>query len=86
MSEPMIKPETAAWLAQRFHIPVEQIRWYNGGICYDRIQVLSKEAADKVTEAVKDDHVNGGWYHGMPLGGQTQYTSPDGTVYYDVMC
>jgi hypothetical protein len=73
--------ETKVWAAKRFNIQPEEVRWYNSGICYDRIGVTTKEAADKVTETVKGETVNGGMFHGMRLGSQTK------TEYgFDVMC
>lgn len=76
-----MKEETKQWLSNRFSIPTEDIVWYNSGICYDRIKVKTEESAKKVSESVKGNYVNGGWYDGMSLGGYTKYD--DG---YDVMC
>lgn len=73
--------ETKKWLADQFGISVDDIVWFNGGTCYDSIIVKTKEAADKVTNAVKDETVNGGYFHGMPLGGQE---NSDGNI--RVMC
>lgn len=72
---------TKTWLVQRFGIPVDDIVWFNGGTCYDSIIVKTKESADKVTAAVKGETVNGGYFHGMPLGGQE---NSDGNI--RVMC
>ena len=73
--------QTQEWAAKRFGIPEKEVLWYNHGICYDRIGVKTKRAANKVTAKVKGEFVNGGWFHGMPLGGQQKYPG-----YYDVMC
>jgi hypothetical protein len=73
---------TFEWAAQRFGISVEEITFYNSGICYDRIVVTTQEAADKVTEKVKGRTVNGGWFHGMSLGGQSK--GQDGSI--DIKC
>lgn len=81
-----IDPKTAEWLSKTYKIPVEDIVWYNGGICYSRVIVKTKESADKVTAVEKNNTVNGGWFHGMPLGGQTETQLEDGTTAYDVMC
>lgn len=82
----MIDQRTVDYLSNRFNIPADDIYWYNGGICYSRIIVKSKESADKVTESVKGSTVNGGMFHGMPLGGQNESKQEDGSVYYDVTC
>lgn len=73
--------ETLQWAANRFGIPVEDVVWYNSGICYDRIGVKTKKSADKVTAKVAGETVNGGMYDGMPLGGQRFYKD-----HYDIMC
>lgn len=76
-------PTNNEWAATIYGIEPNDIVWYHSGICYDRIMVRTQEAADKVTAAVKGRHVNGGWLHGMELGGQTVQSS-DGTI--EVMC
>ena len=81
-----IKPEIATRMARRFGIPVEEIHWYNGGFCYDRLIVTTKTAADRVSAVVKDRRANGGWFNGMPLGGQNQFKAKDGTLMYEVTC
>lgn len=81
-----IKPETATWLARRFGIPIEEIYWYNGGVCYDKVVVTTKTAADKVSAVVQGRQANGGWLHGMPLGGQNVLKTKDGTLIYEVTC
>jgi hypothetical protein len=73
---------TKQWAAQQFGIKPEEVAWYNSGSCYDRIGVTTKEAAEKVQEAVKGETANGGMLDGMPLGGFSQ--GPDGI--YDVHC
>lgn len=78
----MIDKETQQWLSEKFDIPTEDVLWYNSGICYSRILVNTEESANKVREKVKDYTVNGGWYHGMSLGGYTK--TQEG--HYDVMC
>lgn len=59
-----------AYAAKEFGIPIEEVVWYHHGICYSSVVVTTQSAADKVTEHVKGGTVNGGWFHGMPLGGQ----------------
>ena len=56
------------WVTKEFGIPEEDVLWYNSGSCYDRIGVVTKESADKVSAKVREGTVNGGMYHGMPLG------------------
>lgn len=77
-----LDPDTAEWCAKRFGISKEDVVWHHSGICYSRIQVKTKEAADKVTAAVKGKTVNGGYLDGMSLGGQTP--QKDGTI--EVYC
>lgn len=76
------KDDEFAWVCKRFDLKREEVVAYNSGICYDRIWVTNKEAADKVSEAVRGGTVNGGWYHGMQLGGQSKEKSGN----YAVMC
>lgn len=87
--------ESNKWAADRFGVPVDTVKWYNSGICYDRICVTTKEAADKVTAACEGQTVNGGMFHGMGLGGQThckkenyngEWPYPDADEYWDIMC
>lgn len=82
----MITQKEKDSVARRFNIPSNDVLWYNWGTCYDRILVATKESADKVSQAVKDDQVNGGWYHGVYLGGQTLVKNGDGEASYEVMC
>lgn len=74
------------YAAKRFSIPIEDVLFYNSGICYDRVGVLTKESADKVTEAVENQTVNGGMLDGMPLGGQRKMPREEGGEYFDVIC
>lgn len=55
-------------LGNWYGIPAEVILWYNSGICYSRLMVSTKAAALKAARKVKGRTVNGGWFHGMPLG------------------
>jgi len=76
-----------SWLAKAYNIPLEHIRGYNSGICYSKIWVTNKESADKVSEKEKGNQVNGGWFDGMRLGGQSEYTDQEtGETYWEVMC
>lgn len=61
--------DSKRYYAKKFGITPEEIVWYHSGNCYDRIMVTTKDAAKKVARAVKGRTANGGWYHGMPLGG-----------------
>ena len=78
--------DTLNWASAHFGIPKEDIKFYHSGICYSRIVVKTKESADKVTAKVKNGTVNGGYFHGMPLGGQSVHTDDDGNTTYDVTC
>jgi hypothetical protein len=78
--------EDLKWLSERFKIPESDILWYNSGTCYSRIQVKTKESANKVHDIVKNDTVNGGVLHNMPLGGISEYKDNTGNIYYDVTC
>ena len=73
--------DSKRYAAIKFRIPENEISDYNSGICYSKIWVTTKAAADKVAASVKGETVNGGMFHDMPLGG----ISFDGTV-YEVMC
>lgn len=81
--------ETKKWAAENYGIPIEDVVWYNSGICYDRIGIRTKESADKVTAKVQAEGrtANGGMLDGMLLGGQTFYDNndPDGS-HYDITC
>lgn len=81
--------ETKEWAAKKFGILPEEVVWYNFGICYDRVAVTTKEAADKVSESVKGQYVNGGMFDGMRLGGQSLMPTNEyniGDPYYDIYC
>lgn len=64
--------KTKAYASNRFGISPQEVLFYNSGTCYDRIIVGSRAAANKVAKAVKGQTANGGWFHGMPLGGITK--------------
>lgn len=66
---------------EAFGLADEEVVWYNSGVCYDRVIVTTREAAEKVAAQVKGRHVNGGWFHGMELGGITE----DSKGRFDVM-
>jgi len=74
------------YASEKFGIPMDDVIWYNAGICYDRVCVKSKESADKVTAKVQGQTANGGMFHGMPLGGQSEIRKPNGIIYYDITC
>ena len=71
--------------AKRFGLRLSDVCWYNHGICYDRVIVLTKAHAKKVAKLVEGDFVNGGFFDGMPLGGISE-TTHDGKKAYDVTC
>jgi len=50
---------------------------------YSIIIVRTKQAADKVSEAVRGKRIEAGWLRNMELGHQTVHTE---TGYYQVMC
>lgn len=68
-----------------FGIDESDVVWYRSGICYARVCVRTREAAEKVRNKVKNDTVNGGWYHGEPLG-YIMETTFNGERVFDVMC
>lgn len=82
----MKKTEDYTWLVKRFGIPLNEILWYNSGTCYSRIGVTTEKSAHAVSNSVKNDTVNGGMLHGMPLGGISKIKNEDGSIYYDVIC
>lgn len=82
----MEKKEDFSWLSKRFGISEDEIIWYNSGICYSRIEVKSRQAAEIVHIAVTGQTVNGGLLDGMPLGGISEYKDKKGNIYYDVIC
>ena len=71
--------------AKRFGLKTEEVLFYNSGICYDRIVVTTMRAARKVAKAVEGRTANGGYFHGMPLGGISD-TKHDGKKAYSVYC
>ena len=76
-------PESdVAWLEREFNVKRDEIVAYNGGICYSRIIVNSKEAAERASESITGT-VNGGMFHGMPLG---NVGKPDKDGHYDIKC
>jgi len=80
------KLETAKWLSERFGIPAEDVVWYNSGICYSRAIVKTRASAEKISQSVRGDTVNGGFLHGMPLGGISEHKEENGDIYFDVNC
>lgn len=71
--------------AKRFGLRLRDVCWYNSGICYSRVIVRTKTAANKVAKAVKGRSANGGYFDGMPLG-DIRETTYDGKKAYDVTC
>ena len=71
--------------AKRFGLKPSEVLFYNRGICYDRVTVRTKAAAEKVAASVEGDTVNGGYFDGMPLGCITE-TTTDGKLAYNVTC
>jgi hypothetical protein len=81
-----VEQDTREWAAARFGIKPESVKWYHNGTCYDRVGVLSLEAAERVKQAVAGRSVNGGQFHGMALGHWTEYEDESGVTLYDVWC
>ncbi len=77
--------EAKAYAAKRFGLNPDDIIGYNAGICYDKIWVKTREAANKVAAAVKGDTVNGGMFHGMAKGGIDTSIDKDITL-FEVIC
>jgi hypothetical protein len=71
--------------AKRFGLKPDEVLFYNSGICYDRIVVTTMRAAKKVSKAVEGRTANGGYFHGMPLGGISEEKRDD-KVAYSVYC
>jgi len=69
------------YAAQRFDIPLEEVVWFNCGASYNRVVTTTLSAAKKVAGASKNGSCNGGFFHGMSLGG----ISRNGEN-YDTMC
>lgn len=78
--------DTKIWISKRFGIPIEDILWYNSGICYSRVCVKTMDSATKVRVKVNGQTANGGMLDGMRLGGISEMEDKDGSVYYDVTC
>ena len=72
--------------AKRFGLKPDEVLFYHRGICYDRILVTTMRAARKVAKAVEGCTANGGYFHGMPLGGISDVKRDDGKVAYSVYC
>lgn len=60
--------------AKRFGLKLDEVLFYNRGICYDRIVVTTRQAAKEVAKSVEGETVNGGYFDGAPLGGITEAT------------
>jgi hypothetical protein len=71
--------------AKRFGLRMDEVLFYNRGICYDRIIVTTMRAAQIVAASVAGETVNGGYFDGMPLGGITEATIR-GVKGFDVRC
>lgn len=61
--------DTKQWVAEQFGILPADVVWYHHGSCYDRVEVTTLVAAKKVAKVVERETANGGFFHGMPLGG-----------------
>lgn len=61
------------WVSKRFGIKPEQVLGYNSGSAYDKVWVTDKAAAEKVSKQVEKETCNGGRFHGMSLGGISEY-------------
>ena len=69
------------WVSKRFGIKPEQVLGYNSGSAYDKVWVTDKAAAEKVSKQVEKETCNGGNFHGMSLGGISEYNGR-----FEVMC
>jgi hypothetical protein len=78
--------ESRRWAAKWFGIPIKDVAGYNGGICYSTCWVRSEKAAKKVAKKVAGETANGGYFHGMPLGGITEEVGSDGSKVWRVTC
>ena len=78
--------EDKLYVSQRFDIPIDDVLWFNSGICYSRVGVKSIDSANKVREKVNGQSANGGMLDGMPLGGIAEMKDDNGNIYYDVTC
>lgn len=58
--------------------------WHHSGTCYSRVMYATREEADKVAAHVRaeGETVNGGYFHGMPLGGVTEVPGKGWEVTY----
>lgn len=74
-----------SYASSSFGIDESDVVWYRSGICYARVCVRTREAAEKVRNKVKNYTVNGGWYDGAPLGSIME-TTVDGEKVFDVTC
>jgi hypothetical protein len=75
--------EAKAYAIKQFGLKPEEVVGYNSGICYSKVWVTTREAAEKVSKQIKKQggEVNGGMFHGMPLGGISEYGGQ-----FEVMC
>lgn len=73
------KPEVT-WELDKFG---GKFRWANHGACYSRVLYLDEAEARRFGEALRNSGatVNGGWFHGMPLGAVTKTEGG-----WEVMC
>ena len=76
--------EAKQYACKRFGLTPDEVAGYNSGICYSKIWVTNRKAAEKVKAAVKGETVNGGMFHDMPLGG-INTANETGTL-FEVMC
>jgi len=70
-----------AYAASRFGLTPDEVIGYNSGSAYDKIWVKTRAAAERVASKVAGEKCNGGWFHGMALGGISTH---DGI--FEVMC
>ena len=68
MSEKNWSKDQIDFFKSQYNVGPEEVEFHNSGICYSSIIVNSREAAERVS-ACTNGTVNGGWLHGMPLGG-----------------
>jgi hypothetical protein len=78
--------EDKTYISKRFNIPMEDIIWYNSGICYSRVAVKTMSSAIKIREKVNGQSANGGMLDGMRLGSISEMKDDKGNIYYDVTC
>lgn len=69
------------YVARRFGISVDDVKGFNSGCCYSKVWVKTREAAEKVSAAVRGETVNGGMLHGMGLGGIDTSIDKDITIF-----